>query len=230
MSAHLLTLVCAAAAADTAQWSRELPIVPEFAKTIRIAVQQRSGHTKSRRSRQPHDISSPSEVTQMVDDATNSDESWCLKTESGGVRVWRRSMPDSTFDMVRGSAILDVEPRAVVRLFETTDEELIRQFNPMYDSGWDLERIDRVSKVAYARVRSAFPGFKPRDTVTRVTQLRIGPRGEVFLLRAVEHRAMPPQRGCVRAQILNGMNLVQPVPGDVRKTNFTFTQQANIQR
>jgi len=218
-----------AAATDTVRWRREMPVMPDFASAVRRAVQERNGQLKPGQS--PKKCSgaprSSSKVEQLVDDATNGDEAWSLKAESEGVRVWRRSMPDSTFDMVRGSAVLDVEPHAVVKLFETTDEELIRQFNPLYDSGWDLERIDHISKVAYARVRSAFPGVKPRDTVTRVSHHMLGQRGDVFLLRAVEHRGMPPQRGCVRAKILNGMNLVQPVPGNNHKTNFTFTQQTN---
>jgi len=229
----IVTVLCLTVAADTARWRMQMPMVPDVADSIRQAVQQRTRLLKSRQAGQSRETrtrsdGSISEVEQMVDDATNSDDTWCLRTETGGVRVHTRSVPGSTFDMVRGSAVLDVEPRAVVKLFESTDEELIRQFNPLYDSGWDLETIDRVSKVAYARVRSAFPGIKPRDTVTRVSHHVLGPRGEVFLLQAVEHRAMPPQRGCVRAQILNGMNLVQPVPGNQHKTNFTFTQQANL--
>jgi hypothetical protein len=51
--------------------------------------------------------------------------------------------------------------------------------------------------------------------------------GTVLMLRAVDHAAKPVSSDYVRAKILRGMHLVQPVKGSPGKTNFTFTQQIN---
>ena len=49
----------------------------------------------------------------------------------------------------------------------------------------------------------------------------------MLLLRAVDHAKMPPQKEYVRAQILRGMNLMQPVAGRPDQTNFTFCTHVN---
>lgn len=69
-------------------------------------------------------------------------------------RFHQWQVPGSKWDEVRGSAVLDCKPAAVVHLFETNDAELIRSFNPMYHSGYDIERFSDTAKAAYGRVRS----------------------------------------------------------------------------
>ena len=99
----------------------------------------------------------------------------------------------------------------------------------MYDRGYDLEVVDGTTKVSYGSVRSIFP-FKPRDTVTRVAfrELPSGAGGGTLVLqRAVKHPSMPKRKGYVRAEILRGTFIVQPVKGSPAYTNFTFTQQIN---
>ena len=99
----------------------------------------------------------------------------------------------------------------------------------MYDSGHDLEQLDADTKVSYGAVKAIFP-FKPRDTVTRVAERPVPAEhdgGTVLLLRAVDHAKMPPQKEYVRAQILRGMNLMQPVAGRPDQTNFTFCTHVN---
>eukprot|EP00316_Scyphosphaera_apsteinii_P012928 CAMPEP_0119335262 /NCGR_PEP_ID=MMETSP1333-20130426/89174_1 /TAXON_ID=418940 /ORGANISM="Scyphosphaera apsteinii, Strain RCC1455" /LENGTH=229 /DNA_ID=CAMNT_0007345773 /DNA_START=216 /DNA_END=905 /DNA_ORIENTATION=+ len=166
------------------------------------------------------------EVMQFVRDRTSNDPSWQLKINRCGIKVWRRSVPSSAFDEIRGSGVLDVKPAKVIALFESSDVELIRRFNPLYDIGWDVQRYSGCAKVSYARVRSAFPGFKPRDTVTCVSRHSLG-LDTVFILHAMQHSKAPPQRGCVRAEIIRGMHLIQVVPLSPTQTNFTFTQQVN---
>jgi len=163
-----------------------------------------------------------------VREATRTDAAWQLKTSRDGVDVHVRQVPGSKFKMVRGQAVLDVRPDAIAQLFESSDEELIRRFNPLYDSGWDVQRLDRNSKIAYARVRSAFPGVKPRDTVTHVSRHNLREGGTVFLLSAVEHPDVPPSNDVVRAKIISGMHLIEPVPSRRRAAKFTFTQQVNL--
>ena len=51
--------------------------------------------------------------------------------------------------------------------------------------------------------------------------------GTVLLLRAVDHAKMPPQKEDVYAQILRGMNPMQPVAGRPDQTNFTFCTHVN---
>ena len=114
----------------------------------------------------------PVDVWRRVADATSS--AWgapAIGPTPEGVCIWRRKVVGSIWDEVRGTGVLDVRPQAVVRLFETSDVELIRSFNPLYDTGHDIEWYSRSAKAAYARVRSALPGFWPRDTVTVVEQV-----------------------------------------------------------
>jgi len=143
-----------------------------------------------------------------------------------GVRIWRRSVAGSAWDEVRGSGIIESKPENVVALFETSDVNIIRSFNPCYDSGHDIEHYSPSAKAAYARLKSVFPGLKPRDSVTAVERHELSDElggGTVFLLKAIEHRRAPLVNGCVRAKLL-GMNLIQPVPGEPDKCEFTFTQ------
>jgi len=172
-----------------------------------------------------HDDSEPEA---FVSDATSCDEEWDLRVDRDGVRVWRRHVPGSPFDEIRGNAILQCPPAQVLALLRRADEETIREYNPMYDSGYDLQQLDANTKVSYGAVRAIFP-FKPRDTVTRVALRELPPPlgGTALLLRAVSHPDMPPRSTHVRAKILRGMHYVQPVMQRPSVTNFTFTQQVN---
>ena len=86
-------------------------------------------------------------------------------------------------------------------LLQDADEEVIRQYNPLYDRGYDLQEVDANTKVSYGAVRAVFP-FKPRDTVTRVAFRELPASaggGNVVLQRAVKHPSMPKRSGYVRA-------------------------------
>ena len=133
------------------------------------------------------------DAAQQVADATSAGSEWELKTVKDSVRVWSRRVPNSPFMEIRGNGLIRASPAAVIGLFESSDADLIRQYNPLYDSGWDLVQHSKTSKVSYGRAASAFPGFKPRDTVTEVSCHKLQD-GTVFILRAVSPRAAPPQR------------------------------------
>ena len=64
-------------------------------------------------------------------------------------------------------------------------------------------------------------------TVTRVAERQLGNGTSVLVLHAVDHDDKPVTSAFVRAKILRGMHLMQPVPRAAGKTNFTFTQQIN---
>ena len=153
-------------------------------------------------------------------------DGWTLKVEKGNVRVWARSVAGSKFREVRGNGIVDAPPAKVLALLRASDAATIRQYNPMYASGYDLQQLDPNTKVSYGTARKVGP-MKPRDTVTRVAFRELPSGGTVLMLRAVEHADKPLSSKYVRARILRGMHLVQPVHGAAGKTNFTFTQQVD---
>eukprot|EP00965_Chrysotila_dentata_P060122 1993781-Pleurochrysis_carterae.AAC.2 len=174
----------------------------------------------SRFSSQHHDA----EV--FVEDMTSADPAWQLRAQKGNIRVWRRVQIGSPYNMVRSNALLNVKPSTIVALLDSSNETLIRQYNPLYLSGWDLERVDEETKVSYGRVRAVAPGFKPRDTVTRISRTRLRSGAIAFILRATEHPSMPPVPGVIRARIISGTYLPIPVKNEPQLTNFTFTIQA----
>lgn len=171
------------------------------------------------------------DVRKRVADATSS--TWgqlVIGPNDKGVCIWRRAVAGSKWEEVRGSAILKASPASVSALFETDGVELIRSFNPLYDTGYDIEKFSECAKAAYSRVKSVFPGLKPRDTVTAVEQHEVPAelgRGTVFVLRSMLHPAVPVFPNCVRAEIISGMNLVQPVEGEPGQCRFTFTQHGD---
>lgn len=147
-----------------------------------------------------------------------------------GVSIWRRKVAGSNWDEIKGSAVLQCRPGAVEHLFSTSDAAVIRTFNPMYESGFDIQRFSAGAKAAYARVKAVFPGFAPRDTVSLVEQHAVPEDkggGTVFLIRAMEHPMAPPDKQCVRAKIISGANLIQPLAGEPDKCLFTFTQHCD---
>jgi hypothetical protein len=153
---------------------------------------------------------------------------WSLKVDKGNVRVWRRPVRGARYDEIKGQGVLNAPPEKVVALFASTDPKVIRRFNPLYDTGWDLERINKEAKVSYTRVRPISP-CRPRDMITRVTQRRMALGADPLLsstvqfIRSEEHPKDPQPKGYVRAQMLRGMNCIESIPGDPQRTKFTFT-------
>lgn len=68
----------------------------------------------------------PEAVLELVQDATNSDPAWKLKAQRKEchVRVWRRKVPGSSWEEVRGSGVLKVPPEVVVALLTRSGEAL----------------------------------------------------------------------------------------------------------
>jgi hypothetical protein len=196
-----------------------LPSLPPALRRFRPAVKA---------NRRGSDLGDAAACEDLVGDLTSDDEGWQLQVERDGIRVWRRKVEGSSYDEIRGNGLVSAPPATVLALLRRGEAEIIREYNPMYDQGHDLEQLDPDTKVSYGSVRAIFP-FKPRDTVTRVA-FRPLPTlgGTALLLKAVEHPAMPVRQGYVRAKILRGMHLVQPVQGNVAVANFTFTQQINV--
>ena len=117
-------------------------------------------------------------------------------------------MPGCKNDGVRGNGLIEAPPAA--ELIKDADEEIIGQRNRCYDRGYDLEVLDANTKVSYGSVRAIFP-FKPRDTVTRVAfrdTAALVPARWCCSVRSSTRACMPSY---VRAEILRGTFIVQPV-------------------
>lgn len=167
------------------------------------------------------------EVERYVREMTDDSDQWELRTDKAGIRIWRRAVPGSPFAEVRGNGLLDAPPSVVLSLLQCGDAETIREYNPMYELGYDLERIDPHTKISFGEVKAVFP-LKPRDTVTRVAVREVpGLGGTALILNSIDHPDMPPRSTHVRAKIIRGMHYVQPVNRQPGRTNFTFTQQVN---
>jgi len=192
-------------------WHPKFPRLPAAPRLLR----QRKGS-----------LAETSDAEEVVRDATSCDNSWSLSVQRDGVRVWRRTVPGSPYNEVRANGILQASPREVLALLRRSDEDSIRLYNPMYDSGRDLEQLDANTKVSYGAVRAIFP-FKPRDTVTCVAFRELPDGVLALILNAVDHPAMPPRSGYVRAKIITGTFIMEPVRRQPGKTNFTMSQQVN---
>lgn len=164
----------------------------------------------------------------IVTDATSSDAEWVLKVKRSDCSIWQRSgrATGNPNDEVRGMGIIRAPPKRVLALMQDGDEAVIREYNPLYASGYDVEILDERTKVSYGTSRGIFP-FSPRDTVTRVAmhELPAPLGGSALLMHAVTHPAAPPIKGHVRAKVMRGVWVMQPVPRKPGLTNFTFAQQ-----
>jgi hypothetical protein len=170
--------------------------------------------------------------TAFAVDTTRESDEWSLRVERDGVRVWKRRVRGSPHVEVRANGVIRAPPRKVLALLKDSDAATIRKYNPTYAGGYDLEIIDDNTRVSYGEARRIFP-FQPRDTVTRIEVRKIAPAeldgtgGVALLLRATTHPAMPPRPGYVRAKIVRGATVMQPVHGAPGVTNFTITQQVD---
>ena len=192
-----------------------------------LALGERSARTR----RRPRDADDPLErcghLERYVREMTDTNDEWELRSEKDGVRIWRRHVAGSPYAEVRGNGLIDAPPAVVLALLQLGDAETIRKYNPMYESGYDLQLIDAQTKISFGEVKAVFP-LKPRDTVTRIAVRDVpGLGGTALILRCAEHPQMPPRSTHVRAQILRGMHYVQPVSRQPGRTNFTFTSQVN---
>lgn len=175
-----------------------------------------------------HNSAPKIDAERFVKDATSPNAGWTLKVErDDGIRVWRRTVFGSRASEIRGNGILEASPKDVDALMQCPDERIIRLYNPMYQSGYDLEKVDSETRISYGLARSIAP-FKPRDTVTRVAHRKLKDGSTVLILHAVEHKKAPQEKGVVRAQIMRGMYLMQPIENQPTRTNFTFTQHIDV--
>jgi hypothetical protein len=161
-------------------------------------------------------------------DETEAD-GWEFVGETQGVRVHRKNLPAldgrlSKFACVKATGVIDASPDTILRLFE--DNLRVPEYNKFYAEGRDLEAINENTKVVWAASPPMF-FFKPRDFCTVVHYRRLQDGTVCVVNRGAEHPDAPRTDKYVRAEILMGANIIQPVPGKPKQTLFTIVTQVD---
>ena len=115
-------------------------------------------------------------------------------------------------------------PQKVMTLLSDTTR--VREYNSLFEQGKEVAIVSDDTKILWATTPPIFP-MKPRDfcMVWHVRKLKDGTC--VVLNRAVEHPSAPVTREYVRASIVLGASIIQPVPGDSRRSRLTMITQLN---
>lgn len=156
-------------------------------------------------------------------------DGWEFVTDTNGVRVHRKSLPSmdgklSKYCCVKATGILAASPADILTLFE--DNTRVSEYNKFYAEGRDLEAINDRTKVVWAASPPMF-FFKPRDFCTVVHYRKLQDGTVVVVNRAVEHPDAPRTDKYVRAEILMGANIIQPVAGKPHQALFTIVTQVD---
>ena len=205
----------------------------------RVAEMQKAGHAtieravEERRSRRVGTVDLPvmeADEARRVDKEMNAQEGWSLVSERSGIKVWakadsQRATGGGKFVCIRAEGTLDAPAPVVLELFRSTDESLIRSFNPMFDSGHDLEPLARKgnSKVSWACSKAVFP-LKARDFVTRVRYVASPGDGIAIISEGLSSHPDAP-RGYVRARVVTGLQVITPL-GD-KRCRFTTVSRVD---
>eukprot|EP00467_Chlorarachnion_reptans_P009616 CAMPEP_0114489756 /NCGR_PEP_ID=MMETSP0109-20121206/2064_1 /TAXON_ID=29199 /ORGANISM="Chlorarachnion reptans, Strain CCCM449" /LENGTH=238 /DNA_ID=CAMNT_0001666299 /DNA_START=275 /DNA_END=991 /DNA_ORIENTATION=+ len=168
---------------------------------------------------------------QLLTDAMEAifkDDGWQREVERDGVEIFSRRVDGSRMKQIRGRGKIKCEAEAVLRLFQASSVDKIREFNPMYDEGKDIQRIDDHTKISWSKTHGVAL-VKPRDFVTFVQLLRTRNGDYLILNESTNHPKFPPgKNGCVRANMLLGANAVRPLHGQKGECEFTFVQHVDI--
>ncbi|CAM9266303.1 unnamed protein product, partial [Choristocarpus tenellus] len=95
------------------------------------------------------------------------------------------------------------------------------KYNPMVESGNDIEIVDRDTKISWTATMGIWP-CRPRDFVTLITRTKLDDGSVAILNKATTHPKAPVSKGYVRAEIMQGVFLVQEVPKDPTSSTFTM--------
>lgn len=132
--------------------------------------------------------------------------------------------PSREYACVMCNGTINSPPQKVMALLSDTGR--VKEYNSLYESGKDITVVSDDTRVLWVTTPPVFP-LKPRDfcTVWHVRRLKDGTC--VVLNRAVEHPLVPVTRNYVRASIVLGASIIQPVPGDPRRSRLTMITQLN---
>ena len=150
------------------------------------------------------------EEAAKLDGMLDLDENWRLVRECDGIKVHQRDEEDGKFVCIRAEGTLQAPANVVLELFRSTDEPLIRSFNPMYDRGHALEPLEGGNtKVSWACSKAVFP-LKARDFVTKVRYVARPDDGILVISEGLGSHPKAP-RGFVRARVVTGLQEITPL-------------------
>ena len=150
---------------------------------------------------------------------------WKKIREDDGYEVYRKMMgvgPGSQYACVLCHGIIKSPPKDVFALFE--DDSRIREYNALVEKGRDIEVVAENTKVTWMGTPPVFP-FKPRDFCTLIHTRKLKDGTYIVINKATTHPDAPPTAGYVRGAIVLGANIIEPVPGDGRKSKVTMIAQ-----
>lgn len=156
-------------------------------------------------------------------------DGWELVSDAKGVTVHRKNLPSmdgrvSKYCCIKASGTLAASPDDILALF--ADNTRVPEYNKFYAEGRDLEAINEHTKVVWAASPPMF-FFKPRDFCTVVHYRKLQDGTVVVVNRGAEHPEAPRTDKYVRAEILMGANIIQPVPGKPHNAVFTIVTQVD---
>ncbi|KAG5176422.1 hypothetical protein JKP88DRAFT_261508 [Tribonema minus] len=164
------------------------------------------------------------------------DMEWLLSGElgwepvlDGETQVWKMTMPDSAFIFVKAMATIDASPVALREVLAPGELDIVKMYNPVITEGRDIEYLGRDSKISWSSTMPMWP-CRGRDFVTFINRIRLPDGGTAIIQKATTHPQYPapgPGYDTVRAEILHGLFLVQPVPGESHRSQFTMVQHLN---
>jgi hypothetical protein len=157
------------------------------------------------------------------------EDGWELVSDAKGVTVHRKNLPSmdgrvSKYCCVKASGTLAASPDDILALF--AENTRVPEYNKFYAEGRDLEAINEHTKVVWAASPPMF-FFKPRDFCTVVHYRKLQDGTVVVVNRGAEHPEAPRTDKYVRAEILMGANIIQPVPGKPHNAVFTIVTQVD---
>jgi len=156
-----------------------------------------------------------------------ADDSWHLVSEKHGIKVWaqeRDGNDEGKHVCIRAEGTLHAPAPVVLDLFRSSDVQLIRSFNPMYDTGHDLEPLGGGnSKVSWCASKAVFP-LKARDFVTRVRYVASPGDGVAVISEGVRSHPRAP-RGYVRGRVVTGLQVITPLSAE--RCRFTTVSRVD---
>jgi hypothetical protein len=143
------------------------------------------------------------------------------------LKVWTRRFPGTDFVTVKAEAHIDASPEAMYEVLAPGDIDIVRTYNPLVDDGYDVEYLDKDSKISWSQTQAIWP-IRPRDFVTYITRTSLSGGATALLQLATSHPDAPEgnDSSVVRGEI-NGMFYIRPVKGKPRECTFTMMHRFN---
>lgn len=139
---------------------------------------------------------------------------WQVLGEFEGVRVSKQMIPGSEHACLKAEAVLNAPADTVLHCYATSEQDLIKTYNPQFKEGRDLEPPNRaLEKISWCMSHSVGP-VASREFITRVRYLHL-PDGSVVCLSTGldSHPKSPARPGVIRGRIITAVQHVTPLPG-----------------